>query len=32
MLALIVFSAVVFLLITTLGSPYGHTWYSRWNG
>lgn len=32
MLALIAFAAVIFLLISAIGSPYGSTWYARWNG
>jgi hypothetical protein len=32
MFALLVFSAVIFLLVAAIGMPYRQTWYGRWHG
>jgi len=31
MLPTLVVAAVIFVLAAALGSPYGQTWYQRWN-
>ncbi len=32
MLALTAFVAMIVVLVAAIGTPYGRTWYGRWNG